>query len=267
MICASCGCKISEGDMVCPSCGKLNKGNSINIYEMYNSVNISDVPSRTKMREHKEPKISINSNADKKEKKFAIEIDKLCRLMIVFCVTVITGCLLISINSYKIRRYFVESKVERNLEEYSVLFENYENNRDVLGLVLFCEKNNLTSLSNTDLQKYYNAYLVSKYYRDMCDYIMRIADKNQLSEVYSVGKCAERIATYVECVNKTTSDMELNPDKYDDHQVEYVSYVKGLIEDSIQVYCNLSEKEAESIWDISNARLALLIEDSVGEYE
>lgn len=246
MKCVSCGYNLGIEDVKCPYCGALNEHARKHNQDM------------EKYREEfEETKEEVIRNS-RRFSAYSVKITVIAILIALIAISI-----LIIANGDEIKYRMVQNSVDKSKEVHIEAIQEYEKNHDPDGLLEYYDINKLSYANYKVFAKYESAISVTRYYDHIREYTMRTIDSENGNTYYTKEKCIEDIAKYIGYINENTKRNDYNAEQFEGVQGEYITYIKQLIQDMLQVYFNLTDEEASGIWEMSNARLNIMLEEGL----
>ena len=246
MKCDSCGYNLNIEDKFCPHCG------SKNIYAAKHSEDMEDF--NRKFEATKEEVISNTRRFSEMNVKITI---------IAVLVALIAVAIIVAFRADDIRYSRQKKEILRNENRYIEQIKCYEADRNIDDLYAYMDDNKLGYVSEGQLRNYSGVYNVSYYYINI-ESMLRILINRERDMTYnSDDYCIKRIVDMIGYLKQSINEDNYNKELFTDERGEYIEYVKGLIEDTMRVYCHLTEDEAASIWDMTTSRLGIMIEEGI----
>ncbi len=246
MKCDSCGYNLNIEDNFCPHCG------SKNIYAAKHSQEMEDFS-----RKFEATKEEVLENT-KKFGEINIKITIVAVLVALIAIFVI-----IAFRADDIRYSRRQKDIRRNEDKHIEQIKAYEANKDIDGICRYMEVNDLSYVSSGKLRSYSGVYYVSYYYLGIESELRTLINRERNMSYYSDEYCIKHIVDMIGYLKSNISENSFDKDLLTEERGEYVEYVKGLIEDSIRVYCNLTKEEAASIWEMNPSRIGVMIEEGI----
>lgn len=247
MKCTSCGYNLGLEDNWCPHCGTKN---------MQAAMHNQDMEIFNKEFEETLDEVKNNS---RKFNYFTVKITVIAALVALIAITII-----LIINSSGIVQFRTNRRIKKNLKTYVATIEEYEKNRDPQGFMMYSDANKLIYSNVKEMEKYDTAYQISRYYCLICEDIARLVDERQMTgNYYTMDNCIERIQKNVAYMKSSCERKEYNEKDFEGLEGEYIDYLVKLTEDTVKVHFNLTDEEAEEMWDMGTGKCCLLLEEGL----
>lgn len=252
MKCENCGGNLSLEDLNCPYCGTINKHAQQHARDMkhyhgeFQSTQ-KDVYATTK----RYAGITVR----------AIIIAVLLILCIVLAV--------IGSQSYSIRRMILENRAERNFNEYSAKMDEYLENEDYMAFHAFVEANSIYGY-DTDYEKYIPVMRASSQYTYLYECIMgtytEIQKKSDIETIQSrVDYLSDQLNYFYEALDMEKYSYCEGGDSPENRTA--FERMEQNVEALLQTYCGLTQEDAESLMELSEARRMVLLEERISYAE
>ena len=166
--------------------------------------------------------------------------------------------------SYEIRDNINERNATKKAKEYIPILDEYQENRDIDGFVHVIAEDGVQYVHRGQFEKYYYAYNLSTAYLRMEEYIIQLRgfdyyQYNYYTKPEIITNICSQIKTIKNYLDRGTYTW--NDDITTGVQGEYMDYVRELTEDTLATYFDLTDEEAASIWELSDAKLGIMLEE------
>ncbi len=250
MKCEFCGGNLFLEAKYCPHCGQLNK---------HAQQHIRDMERYQGAFEETKKEIHSVSKSYSKVTVRAIMIVALLILLVIFTV--------VGAEAYSFVRDWEKGRSERNAEKYIQQIDDYLAKEDYLTLAVFIEERNINGYGYGSKKSAYNTYVpvirACQAYDDVYYQIVGLTYREEESRERAIKGLGEALDIFYQFVD---------PDYYGEHYWEYdegkckqpLETMELYVQKLLQTYCNLSEEEAASLKELSDAKRIVLIEERLG---
>lgn len=247
MKCQGCGYNINIEDKFCPHCGRPND------FALEHNESMEKFE-----EEFRSTKEEVVTNS-KRFNSYTGKITIIALLALLICLSFIGQYF-----SYEIRDNINERNATKKAKEYIPILDEYQENRDIDGFVHFIAENGLQYVHRGQFEKYYYAYNLSTAYLRMEEYIIQLRgfdyyQYNYYTKPEIITNICSQIKTIKNYLDRGTYTW--NDDITTGVQGEYMDYVRELTEDTLATYFDLTNEEAASIWELSDAKLGIMLEE------
>lgn len=242
MKCEFCGGDLSLEAEVCPHCGQLNKHAQQHIKDM-----------KRYHGEFENTKKGVYSVA----KKYT-GVTVRCIIITVMVVLIVLLWLLYD-NAYRIKRDILRNQASKKEEEYSEILDEYLAEEDYRGFLNFCEMNGI-SLYYEDGEFYQYRRLInatSRYFQ----VAIKVMELTVSREEANISYLCSNLSEFYDYLDAEKYSY------YEDLNNEMVWQTLERLEENLKLtlrtYCNLTEEEADSLKELSDAKRTVLIEEKL----
>lgn len=248
MKCQNCGANLTIDDEVCSFCGVQNPFAQKHRREM-----------RHFTREFNRTKSDVLTKSRHQSKWAA----KITLIAVMVALNMLVWFLVA--NSYEVEAFMIGHRNDTNYLIHKAKLDEYEENRDFMGLSSYYDHNQL--YYGTMLDEYDAVRDVCSNFTYMYEYIIQVSTE-QDSEYYTNEQKMESISSLVEYIYKYSQPQEYrDPNQYKRQHQECMDDIVVLMEGMIQTYFNISDEDMESFPEMSNARRQILMEEGLGNNE
>ena len=247
MKCTGCGNNINLELPFCPYCGRPNDQAKKHVEDMQKYKN-----------EFERTQSEVLENS-KKFSSFTIKTAIIAILVALIAIVAVGFS-----RYYEMSDSIRQRRIEKDADEYTQMLDEYIADRDYEGLYFYMRVNGLGS-SNA-FSSYYPLYSSGLDYYHMKSALYDLyfnADRSH----YDPEESYEQIARYVLRFKSELDEMEdteaysYKPENYEGRKGEYLLDMKQDIQDLIQVNFNLTDEEAQGMWELTEAKLTVLLEE------
>lgn len=243
MKCSNCGNNLTLEQAFCPYCGTKNIQAQKHAMEMERY---------SKSFEETQKDVLENSKHFK-----ALTIK--CTIIAILGLLIVLTIMALQ-NNYEIRRFFTEKTLKRDYEKYAGQMQKYEEERKYLEIREYMNQNDL---EYSDLfREYTSVYNVSSAYYTYMMYLHLLIRDNP-SDSHNDSEYIERIASAIQTIQNATVE-DSYKQKYGMLEEPHLSFINDMkleIQSVTQAFFNLSDEEAASIWEMSEAHRTVLLEE------
>ena len=249
MKCKYCGSNLGIEDKTCPYCGK---------------VNVKAAGYQAKIEWHQDSYEQVESEVKEKSKLAG----RIGRILVIAAMLAITFIMLrsIDVNSNVEKRYErqkneIAKEVEKNRDEITEAVDSMVKNRNYQALYFYQYKYNLRSDSSFD--EYKNVFGAVARYHEIQDDILNIIDGyDQRGEKAPKDWCREAAISIDDwswsAEGNSGNNAQGSSENLAEHEA-FLSDIKKETQDMVQVYFNLTDEEAASIWKMDRDDLTELL--------
>lgn len=243
MKCEFCGGSLSLEAEYCPCCGQINKHAQQHIRDM-----------KRYHGEFEDTKKGIYSVA-RKYSEVAVRF-----IIIGILAVLIIVMLILNVNVYSIRRSFKQWDAKRHVKEYSEILDGYLEEEQYRDFIVFCEDKYIEGYyEDGEYDEYHPIIRAVSYYLQMKDSLMQlmIADEEQKS-MY-VDRLCDDMSYFYEVVDRAASPFYY--EEVSEETGEVLDALEGTVQAMLCTYCGLTQEEALSLRELSEAKRTVLIEE------
>ena len=255
MKCKYCGSNLGIEDEVCPYCGKLNEEAAGHQAVM-----------ETYREEFEKTKTEV--------KKKSISAGRLGRLIVIGLMLVVILFMGISIRRNSDVEYLIKKEeeqiareVEKNRDSITAKLQEMEKNREYIALDKYNLRYRLRS--NDYYEDYFRVFTATIDYTVICEDIMNILsdydgyhEKTNKDWCYDIAIYISHWRSYVE--GEAWFDSPDSP-MYSGEHGAFISDAKKDAQDIVQVYFNLTDEQASSMWDMEEEELGKMLYENCRE--
>lgn len=247
MKCEYCGSNLDLEAEVCPYCGRVNE---------QAKKHVSDMKKYNYQFNH------TRRNVYSKAQKYSDVSVRAGILAILFIIFVIF--LMIHSNIYRIRRSFLRMSDNIHSEEILGQMDAYLAQEDYLGFSQYCQEKQIRFYedafeSYSKINRAVNCY--GYVYEQMMQ--LRFSNYEGMDLSRNISSLGEYLGNFYQCGSQE-KDAFMKEEDYEKFQREYGN-MKQHIAAWMVTYFHMTPKEAESLEDMSSARIAVFLEDKINE--
>lgn len=250
MKCTACGYNLNIEDEFCPHCGKVNE---------FASKHTDDMKKFSKEFETTKIEVMGNSNF---VNSFAAKLT-----VIGFLLALIALCIIGRLNSYEIVDMRWQRKIAENSATTISKLQAFEDEKDFAGMNYYFQKHRLYYAKTEGIREFEASNRASNYYsfieKNMHSVINTKCER--YSSYDSPENSIKEITQYMDRMKEIEDGYRYNPEALEGSHREYIDAMKEEISDMIMVYFDLSEEQRDEIWDMSSAKLTVLMEEGYKE--
>ena len=245
MRCEYCGGSISLEAKECPYCGAPNKHAKEHAEDMQRyHRDFETTRSGVQVAAHKYTGTTVRM------------------IIIAIQVIVILILLVLGGKSYDFRRMWLQSKAERNSEQYMKEMDAYLENEDFIAFMTFCDENYIYTY-DTVFEKYIPAERASRYYGYVYQNMMDVQCPPEYHDMEWV------LENLVENLDGFYTAIDMNEYTYyeavdTEANRKALQAMEDKVELMLQSYCGLTIEEAKEFGTLTKARRAIMLEEAVG---
>lgn len=249
MKCKYCGSNLGIEDKTCPYCGK---------------VNVKAAGYRAKIEWQQDNYEQVESEVKEKSKLAG----RIGRILVIAAMLAITFIMLksIDVNSNVEKRYErqkneIAKEVDKKRDEITAALDSMERNRNYQALY-FYEYNYKLSLDSS-FDEYKKVFWAALRYHEIHDDILNIIDGyDQRGEKSARDWCHEAaisVDNWKRSVEGTNGNYAQNSQKNLREHEAFLRDIKKDTQDMVQVYFDLTDEEAASVWEMDRDDLTELL--------
>ena len=248
MKCEYCGNNLQIEDQVCPFCGKPNPFARQHQKEM----------AKFSRRFEKTRADVLEDSARFNKKTVRITI-----LAVLVALAAVFAFLCAKADDIRYDRQ--EREIERNAAAISRSIDAMMEARDYCGLYRYVSVNRY---SYTDALRDYDAVIsVSMYYDRFYEQLMMLNAKRQDPDnykYYTVEELLENITSAIRRIHESMQENKYHPEMHSVEKMAYMESACDTVKAMLQGYLNLTGDEAAQIFELSSARLNVMLEEAYG---
>lgn len=245
MKCQNCGANLTIDDEVCSFCGAANPFAAKHRREM-----------RHFTREFNRTKSDVLTKSRHHSKWAA----KITLIAVMVALNMLVWFLIA--NSYEVEAFMIGRNIDANYLVHKARLDEYEADRDFIGLNTYYEQNQL--YYSDSLDEYEAVRNVCSNFSYLYEYVMELVTEEDF-EYYTKEQRLESIVELMDYIYEYSKPREYdNPDRYNAQHQECMNDIVALMEDLIQTYMNISDEDMEGFWELSKARRQILLEEGLG---
>lgn len=243
MKCEFCGGNLSLEAAKCPYCGQVNKHAQQHVRDMKRY--------RGEFENTKKGIYSVARRYSEVAVRFII-IGILAVLIIVM--------LALDANAHSMRRNFRQRDAKRHVKEYTEILDGYLEEEQYREFIVFSEEKYIDSYyEDGEYDEYRPIIRAVNYYLQMKTDLMRLIMEDDEQKSIYVDRLCDDISYFYEAVDREDSLF------YYDELPEETRKVFDALESKVQAmlctYCRLTQEEALSLKELSEAKRTVLIEE------
>lgn len=247
MKCEFCGGDLSLEAERCPYCGQINKHAQQHIRDMKRY--------HGEFEDTKRGVYSVAKRYSEVAVRFII-IGILAVLMIIM--------LVIYNNAYSMRRIFMQQDAKQHVEEYSEILDGYLAEEKFREFDMFCTEKFIDRyFDDGEYDQFQPVIRAVGSYLDVRESLMRLigAEEEEQKTTYIRNLCSN-ISYFYGYIDLEKYSYYEGADR--EENIKAIETMESNVQAMLRTYCNLTEEEALSLKDLSEAKRTVLIEEKLG---
>ncbi len=244
MKCEFCGSNIEIEQLYCPNCGKKNTHAEKHQREM-----------QKYKQEFKRTRDEVIGNSKRFNTKTAL-------ISIVCVLAALCACCFLALSySYEIRSYFQDKRIAAEKDKHVKNVEKMMSEHDYNDLYFYIRYNKLDY--SYSMRKYDTVFTCARTYHSIYNETISLFEREEIKEYDqdSISMIAGSLVNLKEyCDEKYMKDEEKT-----EENLEFVAQTKEDARDVVVAYFKLTDEEAAEMYDLTKARLTILLEDAYNE--
>lgn len=243
MKCNYCGYNLEIEDKFCPYCGKPNE---------HVKQHTADMEKYAKDYDSTKREVIANSRRfNNKTARIAI----ICALVALCAINV-----MLTLNMGDIYNARQEKRALKNKAVHMAQIAEYESDCDYMNLQLYMMKYNLGY--REPFSEYNKVYEASSGFRTIFEKSGSLYMNRGTDYAYASRDC-EAIARSIHSIKECSQKQKY--DKEECYKPEHQKFLDSIVADTadiVQTYFGLTDEQIESMWTMSNSKLAVMLEDA-----
>ena len=246
MKCEYCGNNLQIEDKVCPFCGKPNPFAKQHQREMARFSK--------KFEETRSDVLEQSARFNRRTVRITI-----LAVLVALCAVLAFLCA----KGDDIRYARQEKAIEKDAAKHSAALDKLIEAKDYSGLYHYLTDNRYSY--SDGLRQYDAVYSASMYYKHFYEYVMILNAKAKDATKYTYYTeegLLEDITKYVLRIRESLEENPYHPEMHTPEKVAYIESICDTVRAMLRGYLHLTEEEAAQIFDLSSARLNLMLEEA-----
>lgn len=243
MKCEFCGGNLSLEAAKCPYCGQVNKHAQQHVRDM-----------KRYHGEFENTKKGIYSVA-RRYSEMAVRF-----IIIGILAVLIIVMLFLNANAHSIRRSFRQRDAKRHVKEYCEILDGYLEEEQYRDFIIFSEEKYIDSFyEDGEYDEYRPIIRAVNYYLQMKDSLMQLIMADEEQKSMYVDNLCDYMSYFYEAVDR--ADSLFSDDEVPEETQKVLDTLEGKVQAMLCTYCGLTQEEALSLKELSEAKRSVLIEE------